>query len=277
MGGPCRRATLRPLAGAYILSHWFVYRRALAQLALLARHRPGLLLQAQPQGQPQGLIGSPHRVDAAGGCGALRRCARHCKGRRLVRVVLYQRPRHALQCGYDCLPRGTDSRGAHRHLEHYHRQPRTHQTALLAQRGPAWHTLHGTWRRVGRTWHCCAHRTLRAARAQRQGRQLFCAQALFEHLATVHADAYDWLLVIRSYRDTLYAKSAHGPELARGHLYPWNVHGTRAVRLIPLVQGRSLLLTRPGRAGWGHQLCEERPHTACGESRPLGARPLRGH
>jgi hypothetical protein len=44
-----------------------------------------------------------------------------------------------------------------------------------------------------------------------------------EHIAALHADADDWLLVIRPHRHPLVCQSAHGPELTRGHLHPGRI------------------------------------------------------
>ena len=51
----------------------------------------------------------------------------------------------------------------------------------------------------------------------------------------LHAHAHHRLFYLRRHRHTLRCQPAHGPELARGHLYSWRLPGPRPVRTAPAV------------------------------------------
>ncbi len=110
MGRPCRRAAQRPLAGAHNIHDRSVYRCSLAEPSLRACHRAGLLLPPFPQRQPQGLAHSVGHLVCHCGSDTLRRGAWHHHRWRMVRTLLREHSRHAVQLGHNSL-----FHTAHRH------------------------------------------------------------------------------------------------------------------------------------------------------------------
>ena len=128
MGGSCRRASQRPVAGAHYVYDGTQYRRSPAEPAVSARHRVGVVLQALPQCQRQGFAHCIAHFVCAGGSRALwRRTWHHHRGR-LVRAVLCQYSRHVVQYGPLRL---YSSVGCCRHLGHLG-NPECHRGQLEA-------------------------------------------------------------------------------------------------------------------------------------------------
>ena len=110
VGRPCRRASQRPLSGAHHIYDRTLYRRSLAEPPLRACHRVGLLLPPFPQRQPQRLAHSVGHLVCHRGSDTLRRGARHHHRWRMVRAVLREHSRNAVQLWYNRL-----FHPAHRH------------------------------------------------------------------------------------------------------------------------------------------------------------------
>ena len=220
MGGSCRRAACRPLAGAHHLYDRTEHRRAPAEPALSARHRAGILLQAVPRRRPERFADSPDDIIRLGGRDTLRRGARHRDRGRMVRALLREHAGHEVQHRTDHLYHpagGCRTVGDIRELPQQQRDATEYLVHAVG--GTDRHPLLWLWLEGRRH----RHRGIRPAvggAAIQEGRKAARHGAHQEYRITVSADADDRILYLRRDRDTLIGQPADGPELTRGYLHP---------------------------------------------------------
>ena len=220
MGRRSRPAAQRPLDYPHRLFDGIEYRCSLAELALSARHRTGILLQENSKRYRQRFVIGTRRFRRTRSCRTLRYRTGHRKSRRLVRTAVRQLTGHAVQhrCHRLCSPAGSRHHlGYIRKLQR--EEPHPHEPLFSADHRHARYPL------LRARSKCCHHRYPGAGstgglplrvKAERKDTHV---GPYHEHRPALYNDDHGGILLVCPDRDPLGSQYTDGSELPGRHLH----------------------------------------------------------